>query len=87
MGACFMLAGAAALLRPADLGKLLHGRWFGGLTSASAMWFAELRWRTKLAIGKNRDATVRPTHSHERRPAAELPELDRRIPERIRWAF
>jgi DNA-binding HxlR family transcriptional regulator len=41
--------------------------------------------RTKLAIGKNRDATVRPAHSHERqRPAAELPELDRRIHERIR---
>ena len=40
--------------------------------------------RTKLAIGKNRDANVRPAHSHERRPAAELPELDRRIHERIR---
>ena len=41
--------------------------------------------RTKLAIGKNREATVKPAHSHERqRPAAELPELDRRIHERIR---
>ena len=41
--------------------------------------------RTKLAIGKNRDANVRPAHSHERqRPVAELPELDRRIHERIR---
>jgi DNA-binding HxlR family transcriptional regulator len=41
--------------------------------------------RTKLAIGKNRDATVRPAHSHQRqRPATELPELDRRIHERIR---
>jgi DNA-binding HxlR family transcriptional regulator len=41
--------------------------------------------RTKLAIGKNRDTTVRPAHSRERqRPAAELPELDRRIHERIR---
>ena len=41
--------------------------------------------RTKLAIGKNRDANVRPAHPRERqRPAAELPELDRRIHERIR---
>ncbi len=41
--------------------------------------------RTKLAIGKNRDVTVRPAHPRERQgAAAELPELDRRIHERIR---
>ena len=41
--------------------------------------------RTKLAMEKNRDATVRLAHPRERpSPAAELPELDRRIHERIR---
>jgi DNA-binding HxlR family transcriptional regulator len=41
--------------------------------------------RTKLAMEKNRDATVRLAHPRERQsPASELPELDRRIHERIR---
>ena len=41
--------------------------------------------RAKLAIGKNRDAIVKPSHPRDRQsPAAELPELDRRIHERIR---
>ena len=41
--------------------------------------------RTKLAIGKNRDVIVKPLHPRERQSAAaELPELDRRIHERIR---
>ena len=41
--------------------------------------------RTKLAVGRNRDASVRPAHPRERQgPATELPELDRRIHERIR---
>ena len=41
--------------------------------------------RTKLSIGKNRDATATPAPARERhRAATELPELDRRIHERIR---
>src|SRR5579863_10438107 len=40
--------------------------------------------RTKLAREITRDTAVRPAHLRERRVAAELPELDRRIHERIR---
>jgi DNA-binding HxlR family transcriptional regulator len=41
--------------------------------------------KPKLAIGKHRDAPAKPARIRERQsPAAELPELDRRIHERIR---
>lgn len=41
--------------------------------------------RARLASGKNREAAVRPAHRREpQNHAAELPELDRRIHERIR---
>ena len=40
--------------------------------------------RTKLSSGKRVEVTVRPMHTRAPKPAAELPELDRRIHERIR---